>query len=358
MASEQGERTEAATPRRRQEARAKGQVARSPELVSALLILGTFGALALGGAAMGQGLMAGMTSGLRLGGRADLHPEAVRGMFLSAAWWFARAALPLLAVGAAAGVLANVVQVGFQVTTEALTPNWARFNPLNGLKGILSSRGAVELGKALIKLSIVGAVTYKTLAPEWSRFPELAQAGPWQVVAWQGSLVIRLGLRVGGVYCLLAVADYLYQRWRFERGLRMTKAEVAEEAKQQEGSPQIRARVRSLQRDRAMRRMMEAVPKATVVVVNPVHVAVALRYDPAAMRAPRVVAKGKRLVAQRIVAAARAAGVPVVQDIPLARALAKAVEVGAEIPSAFYRAVAQILAYVFARDPHRAAAAR
>jgi len=154
------------------------------------------------------------------------------------------------------------------------------------------------------------------------------------------------------------VADYLYQRWRFERGLRMTKAEVAEEAKQQEGSPQIRARVRSLQRDRAMRRMMEAVPKATVVVVNPVHVAVALRYDPAAMRAPRVVAKGKRLVAQRIVAAARAAGVPVVQDIPLARALAKAVEVGAEIPSAFYRAVAQILAYVFARDPHRAAAAR
>jgi flagellar biosynthetic protein FlhB len=354
MASENGERTEAATPRKRQEARAKGQVARSPELVSALIILGTFGAMGLGGAAMGRSLLATVTAGLHLGGRGDLDFEAVRGLFLAAAGGVVRAALPVVLAGAVMGLAANLVQVGFLVTTERLHPNWERFNPMQGLKNLVSSRGALELVKTIIKLAIVGTVAYRTLAPEWARFPEMAQADPWETVAWQGSLVVRLGLRVGGVYCLLAVGDYLYQRWRFERDLRMTKAEIREEARQHEGSPQIRARVRSIQRERAMRRMMEEVPKASVVVVNPIHIAVALKYDPASMRAPRVVAKGKRLVAQRIVEAARAAGVPVVQDIPLARALMKMVDIGGEIPAAFYRAVAQILAYVYARDPRRA----
>ncbi len=355
MDSEDLERTEPATPRRRQEARERGQVARSVELNSALLLLGTFGALALGGAAMGQVLVGALQDGLHLAGRGDLHPATVCDLFLGAAWSVARAIFPVALAGLALGVLANLVQVGFLVTPQALAPNWARLNPVQGLKNLFSTRGGVELVKACVKLSVLGVVAYRTLQPEWDRFPILAEEGLSQVLSWELSLGVSLGLRVAGVYCLLGLADYIYQRWQHEKSLRMSKSEVQEESRQQEGNPQIRARVRSLQQERSIRRMMQEVATANVVVVNPTHIAVALKYD-RSMRAPKLVAKGKRLMAERIVAAARAAGVPVLQDIPLARALEKCVKIGDEIPAAFYRAVARILAYVYAQDPRHAAA--
>ncbi len=356
MAFEDAERTEAATPRRRQESRAKGQVARSAEVNSALILLGTFGALALGGAAMGQALVATLQKGLHLGGRSDLQPEAVSRLFLWTASAIGRVIVPVALAGLVSGILSNVLQVGFLVTPEALRLDWRRVNPVQGLANLFSGRGGVELVKAMLKLTILGTVAYRTLRPEWARFPELAHMDLGEVLAWELSLGLRLGLRVAGVYCLLALADYGYQRWRHEQSLRMSRSEVLEEGKQTEGSPQMRARIRALQRERGMRRMMQAVPSASVVVVNPTHIAVALKYDPGSMRAPRVVAKGKRLVAERIVARARQAGVPIVQDIPLARVLDKMVEVGAEIPAALYRAVAGILAYLYAREPRRAAA--
>jgi flagellar biosynthetic protein FlhB len=353
MASETAERTEAATPRRRQEARAKGQVARSPELNSALILLGTFGALALAGAGIAQGLVETMRSGLELAARPGLTPESVRGVYAAWAWAVGRAVFPVVLAGAIMGWLANVVQVGFLITPEALEPNWGRVNPGQGLRQLFSLRGAMELAKAILKIAILGTVAYQTLRPEWERFPELAQMGLLEVVTWQVHLALRLGLRVGAVHLVVALADYGYQHWRHERSLRMSRSEVQEEARQTEGSPYVRSRIRSLQQERATRRMMQAVPSASVVVVNPIHIAVALKYDAKAMRAPRVVAKGKRLVAERIVAVARAAGVPVVQDVPLARALDKLVEVGGEIPAALYRAVAGILAYVYAQHPAR-----
>jgi flagellar biosynthetic protein FlhB len=174
-----------------------------------------------------------------------------------------------------------------------------------------------------------------------------------ELVWWQFGLGLRLAFRVVAVYGLLALADYVYQRWQHERSLRMSRNEIQEEGKQQEGNPQIRARVRSLQQERRLRRMMQDVPSASVVVVNPTHIAVAIAYDQRAMRAPRVVAKGKRLLAERIVRLAREAGVPVIQDIPLARTLYKLVEVGGEIPVTLYRAVAKVLAYVFGRASKR-----
>jgi len=354
MAFEDAERTEAATPKRRQEARAKGQVARSAEVNSALILLGTFGALALGGAATGQVLIATMQKGLHLGGRSDLTPEAIRGLYLWAASATGWAILPVVLAGAVSGILSNLLQVGFLVTPEALQLNWGRINPVQGLTNLFSQRSGVELVKAIVKLIILGTVAYRTLRPEWNSFPGLARMDLGEVVAWELTLGLRLGLRVAGIYCLLALADYGYQRWQHEKGLRMTRTEVQEEGKQTEGSPQVRARVRALQRERGMRRMMQAVPTASVVVVNPVHIAIALKYDARTMRAPRMVAKGKRLVAERIVALARRADIPVVQDIPLARALDKLVEVGAEIPAALYRAVAGILAYIYAREPRRA----
>ena len=177
-----------------------------------------------------------------------------------------------------------------------------------------------------------------------------------ELVCWEVSLGLRLAFRVAGVYCLVALADYAYQRWQHEKSLRMSRGEIQDEGKQQEGNPQIRARVRSLQQDRRMRRMMQEVPSASVVVVNPTHIAVAIKYDGGSMRAPKVVAKGKRLLAERIIRLAREAGIPVIQDIPLARTLYKLVDVGGEIPMALYKAVAKILAYVYARAAGRGAA--
>jgi len=353
MASDAGERTEAATPRRRQEARERGQVARSLEVNSALILLGTFGAMAFVGPAMGRALVETFRQGLHFGAPGDLGPEEVRQLFVWVAVAVARVALPVALTGAVLGLLASLVQVGCLVTPESIRFNWAKISPVNGLKGLLGTRGLVELVKAILKMSIIGIVAYRTLRPEWDQLPELVQMDLPALLGWQLNLGLSLGFKVTAVYCLVAALDYGYQRWEHEKGLRMSKAELKEEAQNTEGSPQIRSRVRAIQRERAMRRMIQDVPSATVVVVNPTHIAVALRYDAQRMRAPKVVAKGKRLVAERIVAAARAAGVPIVQDIPLARALEKLVPVGGEIPAALYRAVAQILAYVFARRPQR-----
>ncbi|MFB3817275.1 MAG: flagellar biosynthesis protein FlhB [Candidatus Methylomirabilales bacterium] len=347
MVFEDAERTEAATPRRRQEAREQGQVARSPEVTSALLLLATFGALALGAASAAQGLLAAMRGGLALG-RPELTPEALPRIFLGCAGTVLRVVLPIALAGAAAGLLANLVQVGFLVTPKAVRLEWGRLDPWRGLRRLVSLQGAVDTLKALLKLAVLAGTAYLTLRPEWGRLPLVATMPLADLLRWQVWLGVRLGLRVVAAYALLALADYGYQRWQHERGLRMTKREVREEARQQEPSPQLRQRMRRLQQERAAGRMMQAVPSATVVVVNPTHLAVALLYRQG-MRAPTVVAKGRLHMAERIVAAARRAGVPVLQDVPLARALFKLVEVGGEVPVTLYKAVARILAYVYAR---------
>jgi flagellar biosynthesis protein FlhB len=347
MASEDAERTESATPKRRQEGRERGEVARSLDLNSGLLLLGACGALALAGSGMGEVLLASVRDGLQFGGRSELNPETLRGLFLGFSWTVARAILPLALTVAAIGIASNLAQVGFLVTPRVLEMHWDRVDPLRGLRNLLSSRGAVEAAKALLKITVLGVVAHRTLAPEWEHFPALAGMDLLDVIRWQLGLGLRLALRVVGVYCLLGAADYGYQRWQHEKRMRMSRNEIQEEGKQQEGNPQIRARVRSLQQERRMRRMMQAVPTANVVVVNPTHIAVALKYDQS-MRAPTVVAKGKRLLAERIIRLAKEAGIPVVQDIPLARSLYKLVDVGGEIPVALYKAVAKILAYVFA----------
>jgi flagellar biosynthetic protein FlhB len=254
------------------------------------------------------------------------------------------------------GILANLLQVGFLVTPQVIGFHWERINPMRGLGSLLSLRGGVEAVKAVLKITILGVVAYRTLKPEWARFAALADMELLELTWWQLGLGLRLALRVVGVYCLFGLADYGYQRWQNEKSLRMSRGEIQEEGKQQDGNPQIRARVRSLQQERSRRRMMQDVASASLVVVNPTHIAVAIKYDGRSMRAPKVLAKGKRLLAERIIDIARAKGIPVVQDIPLARTLYKLVEVGGEIPVALYKAVAKILAYVYAQRPQRGAA--
>ncbi len=258
-----------------------------------------------------------------------------------------RIVLPFVALLVAAALAINYAQVGVIFTLKPLEPKANRISPLSGLKRIFSSRGLVELAKGLFKVAVVTAITYWTIAGEMNNLIALVDSSVPQILASSGSVLMTLGFRICIVLLFLAILDYAFQRWDYEKNLRMTRHEVREELKQQEGDPQIRARVRSLQRELAQKRMMDDVGQADVVVTNPTHVAVALRYTPEESAAPVVVAKGQRLIAEKIKELARLAGVPMVENKPLARALFTAVRIGDEIPEDLFKAVAEVLAFVF-----------
>lgn len=350
------EKTEQATPKRREEARQKGQVARSAELSSVgVLAAGLLGLWGLGGYMMARcrDLMVHTLSG---GLQFDLDLVALRPLLH--AWTADLVAIlwPLVAVLTVAAVGINVAQVGVLFTGEPLMPKGDRINPISGLGRIFSKRGLAELAKGLLKVVIVVYVTYLTMRSQAADIVNTVDMDVAQIFALSCEMVMTLGLRLVLLLLLLAVLDYGFQRWEYERSLRMTRQEVREELKQQEGDPLIRARIRSIQREMSQRRMMSDVAKADVVVTNPTHVAVALQYDPAQMAAPVVLAKGQRLIAERIREMARQAEVPLVENPPLARALFKAVRVGEQIPEELFRATAEVLAFVFQLKRRRRAA--
>ncbi|PYN97170.1 MAG: flagellar biosynthesis protein FlhB [Candidatus Rokuibacteriota bacterium] len=348
MADDQGQRTEQATPKRLQEARQRGQVARSGEVGPAVSVVAAAGFLSWMGPTWAGSLSA-------------LVPT-IFGELQSPAWQvvdaehfitrvighFVMLAAPIVLTIAAVVIGTNLLQVGFVLTGHPLKPDWNRVSVVNGFRNLFSGRAFVDLAKAPLKLALLGAIAYLTVRSELATLMTVAGVDPFGGVKVFGGLALTLMWRIGVAHVAIAALDYGYQRWAHQRQLRMTKDEVRDEMRQAEGDPQIRARFRSLHRQYAMRRMMAAVPTADVVVTNPTHLAIALKYEAGSMKAPKVVAKGARLVAQRIREAARAAGVPVVEHKPLAQALYKAVPIGGEIPSRLYRAVAEILAYVWA----------
>ncbi|MEW6045939.1 MAG: flagellar biosynthesis protein FlhB [Bacillota bacterium] len=342
-----GERTEPATPRRRQEARRRGQVARSMDLGMAVVALA--GALVLKAAA-----------GVLIGDAGRLASEFWGGAFwqqemtvdtLRQMGWLglaaARGVLPVVGVLVVAGLAAQIAQVGFLTSSTPLTPQLSRLDPLAGLRRIFSLRGAFELAKSAAKAVVVGWAAWRfiqqvvTAASDLVAMQVLAGAAFVAEVAFQELLHMGLALLVVGL------ADYAYQRWEYEQSLRMSRHELLDELKQTEGDPHVRGRIRSRMRQLAMQRMMQRLPNASVVVTNPTHVAVALEYDEARMDAPVVVAKGQDLMASRIIDAAQKFGVPVVENPPLAWALYDAVQVGQSIPPELYRATAEVLAYVY-----------
>jgi flagellar biosynthesis protein FlhB len=341
------ERTEPATPRKREDARKQGQVARSRELPSAAVLLGGILVLSLAGGAMAGGLMDLWRDLLSRSGELVVSPESLSQMIAGLTWKFVLLVGPMILALALVVVAVHLAQVGFFLTGEAISPKFSRINPLEGFRRFLSVQSLVELLKALLKLAIVAYVAWRTVAAEWETFLLLSDVSPWTVATHLGQVVLRIGLRTGLVLVALGLLDYLYQRWEHERGLRMTKDEVKEEYKQREGDPKIKAKIRQKQREMARRRMMAAVPKADVVITNPQHLAIALQYDRSRMAAPTVVAKGAGFIAQRIREVARAHGVEMVENRPLAQALYKGVDVGGQIPANLYRAVAEILAHVF-----------
>jgi len=355
MADDRGERTEQPSGKRLGEARERGQVPRSVEAGPAVAVLAAAGFLSWAGASW----MAGFTALLPVTlGALPSTPwttaQAEAFGFQMMRQFIALAGPPILTL-AVCKVAVNLLQVGFVFSLKPLTPNLAKLNPITGLQNLFGTRALVDLAKAPLKLTLFGLVAYGTIK---SGLVTLLSTGasvdPRTSLAVFGSLVTTLLWRLGAVHLALAAADYGYQRWSHRRSLRMTREEVKEETRQAEGDPAIRARFKSLHRQYAMRRMMQDVATADVVVTNPTHYAVALRYDPAAMKAPTVVAKGVRLIALSIRERAVAASVPIVEHKPLAQALYKAVPVGAEIPSTLYRAVAEILAYVWSLGRRRA----
>ncbi|BCV20826.1 flagellar biosynthesis protein FlhB [Moorella sp. Hama-1] len=340
------EKTEEATPHRLQEVRQKGQVARSNDLSAALVLLASTVFLYWRREAFYQAMADLITATLRDG----WHQQLDDGTFLALTGQLALKVglllAPLLVLAAVVGLAANFAQTGFVFSLEPLTPRLENLDPIKGLQRFFSRRALMELLKSLAKVTIVSLVVWKVVQGQFTRLLMTVDMGLPATLDLVGQLLYRVGLGALAVFLVLAAADYVFQRREFQRNLRMTKQEIKEEMKQMEGDPLVRSRLREKQRQFARHRMMHAVPEATVVITNPTHVAVALRYRETE-GAPRVVAKGAGSIAERIKAVARSHNIPVVENPPVARALYRQVELDQEIPVALYQAVAEILARIY-----------
>ncbi len=342
------EKTEQASPRRREEARKKGQVARSQELSSVAVLAAGLLFFYFGSSTMVQKILDMMKMQLANAGAKSLDSsasvQALLGNLMVDTFFIV---FPFLLVVIAAGLLANYFQVGFLLSAEPLTPDLSKIDPIKGFKRLFSLRALAELIKNCLKILIISVVVYLTLTSEAENTLMLADKSIWDIMACVGDITFKIIFRTCWILLFLAALDYLYQRWEFEKSLRMTRQEVKDEHKQSEGDPMVKARIRRIQREIARRRMMSKVPKADVVITNPEHLAVALKYDAEKMLAPVVVAKGTGEVAEKIRKIARENGVPVLENKPLARALFKLVKVNSAVPETLYRLVAEVLAYVY-----------
>jgi flagellar biosynthetic protein FlhB len=359
-----GDKTEEATPRRREEAREQGQVALSSEATAALLLFGWLGGfLLLGGTlarATGGGLAFGIEELAERGTRELSLPDAaeiVTASLVPAAKAAALLIVPLLLLG----MLVSYGQIGFRVTPKAVAIDFAKLDPAKGFGRLFSLRSLMRTLLAASKILVILTTVALIAWVQMGKIATLTASDLWPALAGVGHVALRCVVAALVAMLVLALADLFFQRWQHERELRMTRQELKQELKATEGDPHLRARIRAVQREMASRRMMSEVPKATVIVTNPTHYAVALRYRRDMeddQRAPVVVAKGMDLVAQRIKELGREAGVPLYEDVALARALHARVELGQEIPTDLYTAVAEVLAFVYrvqgAAEPARA----
>jgi len=342
------DKTEKATPKRRDEARKKGQVARSVDLNGAVVLAAGL----LGISAFAPTVLDVMAGSLRTGLTRIAQPQELMtaaglgSLFSSTAHDLLRGIAPMAAICAVAGIVANLGQVGIKPATKALTPDPKRLNPATGAKNLFGIRAVVEAVKSVAKVGAVGAIVALTLIPKLHELSTIVGSNPAAVASLLASTVLTIAQRAALAYLVIAAADFAYQRWRHAKSLRMTKQEVKEEFKQHGLPQEVKAALRRRQLQAARARMMAAVPTADVVVVNPTHFAVALKYD-GTRPAPEVVAKGQDLVALQIRRIAEEHAVPVIEDKPLARSLHASVEVGRLIPEELYQAVAQVLAYVY-----------
>jgi len=358
VAENDQERTERPTAKRLEKAREEGQVPRSAELNAAAVLLVTAGSLHFLGGSVGASLFDIMKSALNVSPAEAVDP----GLALSAAAAELLHALiacaPILGLTMIAALVAPLALGGWNLSFGALAPDFTRLDPIAGLGRFFSAHGAVELGKAFGKFLIVATVAVAVLHKQAPHLLALGAAPIRTAITQAASLASDALLAVSGGLVLIAAIDVPWQLWQYSDKLKMTRDEIRQEFKESEGAPEVRSRIRRTQREYARRRMMHEVPKADVVVVNPTHFAVALRYDENRMRAPLVVAKGTDLVAARIREIATEHAVPIFEAPPLARALHHSVEIGGEIPATLYVAVAQVLTYIYQLKAARTTGAR
>ncbi|WP_416198024.1 MAG: Flagellar biosynthetic protein FlhB [Sporanaerobacter sp.] len=343
------EKTEKATPKKRKDAREEGQILQSREISSILILLLSFVGIKIFGKYMFENSMKFMKDTFSLIDNPDklFVMDNIMANFLSIIVVFLKIIGPIVLLAFVAGLISNYIQIGFLFTTKPLKPKLNRINPIEGFKRIFSKRALMELLKSSLKILIIGYTSYGFLKKKINTILNLGNMEIEDMLVSFSKLSFEFGMRIVGVLFFLAILDYFYQWREYEKNLMMTKQELKEEYKQTEGDPLIKSKIREVQRKMAFSRMLQDVPKADVIITNPTHIAVALKYDKDLYIAPFLLAKGADLIAENIKKVASENNIPIVENKPLARTIYETVEIGDIIPEDLYEAVAEVLAYVY-----------
>jgi len=342
------EKTEQATPKRREEARKKGQVAKSIEVNSAFVLLFSLIILYFSGNFLFYRLTAFFRDIFLSLNSIVISPDGIKSFFFNIFVYIGLIIFPIMIVLMFIGMIGSYSQVGFLFTTDPLVPKFDRLNPFTGIKRVIfSKRSLIELIKGLLKVAIIGLIGWYSIEAYIEESALIMDSDVLTIFFFLCKAAMSISFKIILVFVVIAALDYIVQRRLFENEIKMTKEEVKEENKQLEGDPLIKSRIRSIQRQLARRRMMQEVPKADVVITNPTHLAVALKYEFGKMDAPKVVAKGANLIAEKIKQIAIEHNIPIIEDKPLAQLIYKSVDIDESIPQEMYQAVAQILAYIY-----------
>ncbi len=348
-----GEKTEPATEKKISDARKKGQVAKSREIANAFGILALFLILKFWIGNMGIQFLEIFSAIYNripesvVGWNGFLPQNDMLVLFRQMIMQVIIIIAPIIIIAFVVAFVSDVVQVKWKVTGEVIKPKFSHLNPVSGFKRIFSINAVVELVKSILKIGLIVYVVYSYLSDKWPYLFAVYNMTILEVLQLLATIVTDMGIRVAIVYMLIALADYIYQKVKFSRDMRMTKQEVKEEYKQMEGDPQVKGKIKQKMREVSQRRMMQSIPQADVVITNPTHFAVAIKYDPKVADAPIVVAKGEDFLAQKIKEIAKEHRVEIVENKPLARMLYANVEVGEMVPPELYQAVAEVLAFVY-----------
>ena len=348
-----GEKTEPATAKKLKDAREEGKVAKSKELTAAFDLIVLFLVLKIFVAFLGERFILVFQQNYQMipdfvsMNAKDVSGQAISNLISNTLTQILIACFPFFAFGFVITIVISIYQVGWKVTTKPMQPKLDKFNPLQGFKRIFSKDSIFELLKAILKIALIIYIAYASIKDEAANIFILYEISLMQAIMLCGSIIINTGLKISIAYLIIGLADFIYQKYKFNEEMKMTKQEVKDEFKNTEGNPEIKGRQRQRMREVSQRRMMQDVPKADVVITNPTHYAVAIKYDAQTAKAPIVLAKGEDYLAQKIKETAKENHVEIVENKPLARMLYANVEIGEEIPPELYQAVAEVLAMVY-----------
>ncbi|MDI7741677.1 flagellar biosynthesis protein FlhB [Lysinibacillus fusiformis] len=343
-----GDKTEKATPKKKQDARKKGQVVKSQDVTAAVGLLLLFLFLYFTGPMMIEGIFGFLHQAFEKNILIEtVTTDTVMQMYTDSLKEMALIILPFMAIAVVAGIAGNFMQFGFLFTMEPMKLDLKKMDPIKGIKKIISVRAIVNLIKSLLKISFIGTVTTVIIWMNIEEVLSLSFQSPWDTLTTVAKLTGLMGIAASITLLVISLIDYIYEKYEYEKQLKMSKQDIKDEYKNAEGDPKIKSKIKQRQREMAMRRMMQEIPDADVVITNPTHYAIALKYDDQNMEAPKVVAKGTDYVAQKIKLIAKENDVVMVENRPLARAMYDQVEIGQQVPEEFFKAIAEILAYVY-----------